>query len=268
MIPLETLELRFQNNHNLSNLDGNKQALLDSIAVTKEMSIKVQEQTVTQNSSSIWHLLRKKRNTASKFGQAAKRTRNFETFVSQLNPTWHRLTDAMKRGIEMEAHTAMIYASKAKDGKVNLFPSGLVINPKCPWLGCSPDRKVYELDAIRNNQNSFGLLEIKVVKEGETSFGNVRYLTKDPVTGKYKLKHNDNYHYQVKCQLGLTGKEWCDFFSYINDDIFVCDRIYICLKKSNEFKTVALVLLAYQELPSLRFMREGALPPNENLKKF
>ena len=84
---------------------------------------------------------------------------------------------------------------------------------------------MYELDAIKNNQNPFGLLEIKVVKEGETSFDNVRYLTKDPVTDKYKLKLNDNYHYQVQCQLGLTGLEWCDFFSYINDDIFVCDRI-------------------------------------------
>ena len=96
------------------------------------MSIKVQEQTVTQSLSSIWHLLRKKRIAASKFGQAAKRTGNFETFVSQLNPTWHRLTDAMKRGIEIEAYAAMIYASKPKDGKVNLFPSGLVINPKYP----------------------------------------------------------------------------------------------------------------------------------------
>ena len=38
--------------------------------------------------------------------------------------------------------------------------------------------------------------------------------------------------------------------------------------KNQSIKTVALVLLAYQELPSLRFMREGALLPNENLEKF
>ena len=41
----------------------------------------------------------------------------------------------------------------------------------------------------------------------------------------------------------------------------------ICLKKSNEFKTVALVLLVCQGLLSLRFMREGTLLPNVNLKK-
>ena len=32
----------------------------------------------------------------------------------------------------------------------NAFPSGLIIHPKCPWLGCSPDRKVYELDSVNN----------------------------------------------------------------------------------------------------------------------
>ena len=36
--------------------------------------------------------------------------------------------------------------------------------------------KVY-LDAVKNGQNPFGLLEMKVVKEDETSFDNVRYVT-------------------------------------------------------------------------------------------
>ena len=36
--------------------------------------------------------------------------------------------------------------------------------------------KVYDLDAVKNGQNPFGLLEMKVVKEDETSFDNVRYM--------------------------------------------------------------------------------------------
>lgn len=83
---------------------------------------------------------------------------------------------------------------------------------KCPWLGCSPARKVYDLDAVNNGQNPFGLLEIKVVKEGETSFDDVRHLTKDQNTNQYKLKTTDIHYYQIQCQLGLTGLEWCDFF--------------------------------------------------------
>jgi hypothetical protein len=38
----------------------------------------------------------------------------------------------MKRGIEMEPIAASVYASKVKNGMVNLYPRGLVINPKCP----------------------------------------------------------------------------------------------------------------------------------------
>ena len=36
--------------------------------------------------------------------------------------------------------------------------------------------KGYDLDAVKNGQNPFGLLEMKVVKEDETSFDNVRYM--------------------------------------------------------------------------------------------
>ena len=48
----------------------------------------------------------------------------------------------------MEPVAVMVYA--AKQGKVNLFPSGLIIHPRSPWLGCSPDRKVYNSSAEEN----------------------------------------------------------------------------------------------------------------------
>ena len=75
-----------------------------------------------------------------------------------------------------------------KVGMVNLYPSGLVINPKCPWLGCSPDRKVFDIQAANQSQNQFGLLEVKVVKEGETDFNNVRYVNIYPVPKKKHKK--------------------------------------------------------------------------------
>ena len=68
-------------------------------------------------------------------------------------------------------------------------------------------------------------MEIKVVKEGATDFENVTYLTKDKDSNVLKLKRNHDYYYQVQCQLALTGLEWCDFFSYINDTTFFCERI-------------------------------------------
>lgn len=47
--------------------------------------------------------------------------------------------------------------------------------------------KVYDLDAVKNGQNPFGLLEMKVVKEDETSFDNVRYVPWYNTTNQYLL---------------------------------------------------------------------------------
>lgn len=87
---------------------------------------------MTQSASNLWQLLHSKRITASKFGSCAKRMSNFENLVKQINPSRHVVTAAMRRGIEMESHAAAVYANVAKAGMVNVYPCGLVINPKCP----------------------------------------------------------------------------------------------------------------------------------------
>ena len=111
----------------------------------------------------------------------------------------------MKRGIEMEGREAFIYASKKKKGMANVYPCGLVINPKCPWLGSSPDRTVYDIEAAQNaSSDPSGLFESKVVQEGVTSFDAVSYLTRDPVTNELRLKENHIYYLQVHCQMGTT----------------------------------------------------------------
>ena len=67
--------------------------------------------------------------------------------MKQLNPTRRIVTAPMRRGIALEPNAAMIYADQAKSGMVNLYPFGLVICSKSPWLGCSRDRKVYDIAA-------------------------------------------------------------------------------------------------------------------------
>ena len=224
-LPLETASERFTNNISVC-LTAEKQATLDSLTVTRENAIELEQKTILQSSSDTWFHLREKRITASKFGRVAKRTTSFETLVTQLNPSRRVVTADMQRGIDMEPVAAMAYANIAKEGKVNLFPSGLVINPKSPWLGCSPDRKVYDSSAEDDGYLPFGLFETKVVKEGTTNFDRVQYIHKDPITKQLSLKRNHEYYYQVQCQLALTGLQWCDFFSYINETTFHCERIY------------------------------------------
>lgn len=185
-------------------LTSDKQAALESLNLDRDVAIDIESKTVQQSSSQLWYLLRKKRITASKFGLVARRVGNFERLVAQLNPLRHVTTAPMRREIELEPKAASIYVSEAKENKVNLFSSGLIINPKCPWLGCSPDRKVFDIAASENGLDPFGLLEVKVVKEGDTSFDNVRYLSKNTLN-EYSLKITHEYFYQVQCQLGLTG---------------------------------------------------------------
>lgn len=224
-LPLEDAGERILNNVQVC-LNKEKNAALDALSVTRAVAIDLEERTVTQSASNLWQLLRSKRITASTFGSCAKRMSNFENLVKQINPSRHVVTAAMRRGIEMESHAAAVYANVAKAGMVNVYPCGLVINPKCPWLGCSPDRKVYDIQAANEGLNPFGLCEIKVVKEGETDFKNVRYLEIDPVSNEITLKRNHEHYFQVQCQLGLTGLEWNDFFCYMNDHKYFCQRIF------------------------------------------
>lgn len=106
------------------------------MGVTRETAIKLEQQTISQSSNETWYYLREKRITASKFGKVAKRVTNFDSLVNQLNPSRRVVTADMQRGIEMEPVAAMAYANIAKQGMVNLFPSGLIINPKVTvaWL--------------------------------------------------------------------------------------------------------------------------------------
>ena len=109
--------------------------------------------------------------------------------MQQIQPSRYAQTAAIKRGIKMEGRAPFIYAHKEKKGLVNLHPCGLVIDVKCPLLGSSPDRKVYDMEAAQNgSSNPFGLFEAKVVQEGVTSFDAVSYLKRDPVTKELGLK--------------------------------------------------------------------------------
>ena len=168
LIPLISAEERIENNVHTC-LNEVKQASFDAIQVTRDTAIELESKTVMQSDNNLWHLLRSKRITASKFGLVAKRQSNFETLVNQLNPSRRVVTADMRRGVEMEATAAIAYTRHAKQDKVNLFPAGLIINPKCPWLGSSPDRNVYDIEAETNGMLPFGLLIIKVVKEGSRS---------------------------------------------------------------------------------------------------
>lgn len=75
----------------------------------------------------------------------------------------------MKYGLQHEGEDVEFYAQHF--GR-NVVKVGFVINPSVPYLGCSPDRRVYD----PSESSSWGLFEIKCSMADELK--NVKYLKK------------------------------------------------------------------------------------------
>ena len=56
-------------------------------------------------------------------------------------------------GLQHENEAAKVYSRTTGN---NVYNVGMVINPTASYLGCSPDRRVFD-----HTENEFGLLEIK-----------------------------------------------------------------------------------------------------------
>ena len=117
---------------------------IEGLSVSLAQSCLYQE-TREQSDTQKWHDLRAQRLSSSKFKDVCVRKADFESLaVRQLKKTVQ--TAAMKHGINTEEEAASAYADS---GDCNVFPAGIVINPSCPHLAASPDRRVY--DPSENN---------------------------------------------------------------------------------------------------------------------
>lgn len=188
--------------------------ILDDISVTSKRAHMYEEKTHNQSKSPLWYKLRKYRVTASTIGEISKRRGNFETLVSRLKSKRFICTAAMQRGIDEEPNAAIQYGNK-NNNNINIYPSGIILSPECPWIAASPDRKVY--NPMR--QPPFGLLEIKCPMS--KTVDQILYLKE--VNGEKHLKRNHNYYYQIQTQLAVSGMDWCDFYIYLKDEAGVVE---------------------------------------------
>ena len=110
--------------------------------------------------------------------------------------------------------------------------SGFVISEEYPFLGASPDAVVHD---PTNLEEPFGVVEIK------SPFSFCQFTPIDAAKSasfscelsssgsNWKLKHSHQYCCQVQGQMAITGRKWCDFVVYTEQDISV-DRISFDLK--------------------------------------
>ena len=187
--------------------------------ITKEECQQIEEKTRDQINSTLWVEERKGRITASKFGMILKRKHVTEKFLGSLiNPT--SFTSAQTSyGVNNEKTAIQNYI---KESGNHVHDCGLVVNPKFPFLGATPDGKVCE-DGVT------GLIEVKCPYSArdltveEASRTKSFYLKNNSGTITLKKKHD--YYHQVQGQLMVTGAEFCDFVVYTRKDLFI-QRIF------------------------------------------
>ena len=199
-------------------------AFFDGLDVNTNQSHEYEQLTRNQSECPDWHRLRENRLTASVFKRVTGRKSNEETLAKDLTSKKTVQTAAMAHGIASEGDAARAYADKTN---FNVYTVGIVINPSCVHLACSPDRRVYDPSETPN----WGLLEIKCPMKD--SFTEVKYLS--CVNGSYKLKKIHNYYVQVMGQMGLTGSKWCDFFVWTANDYHL-ERIYFDDRLFGDYK--------------------------------
>ncbi|XP_077974294.1 uncharacterized protein LOC144429919 [Styela clava] len=192
--------------------------VMQNLTLGREDCKHIEFMTRNQYNSPIWHQQRKFRITASKFGRIYKRVSNFDSLASNLTSSKLFQTAAMKRGIQMEPEAVKLYEEIKK---CQCSPCGLVISSTCPWLGCSPDRKVY--DPSCDGNLCYGLLEVKCPISD--TFDKVSCLFKND-KGEWTLKMNHDYYFQIMGCLGITGLKWCDIIILLPSGACFIDRIH------------------------------------------
>ena len=130
---------------------------------------------------------------------------------------------ALKWGIDNEDVAITQYMEIINDAEVK--KCGLVVSPRWPWLGCSPD------GIILKSSIPVRCIEVKCpyskrdMKLAEASVSDKTFFLKS-VEGKLTLKRNHMYFYQCQGVLNILGLSWIDFIVYTPKDIRI-ERIQV-----------------------------------------
>ncbi|XP_033725418.1 uncharacterized protein LOC117345238 [Pecten maximus] len=190
-----------------------QQHYLVNVSVDTQRAKFIEKNTRLQSKTSFWFNERQYRITASNFGVFC-RLKNTTDPVNTFQQKKKFFTSkSVRHGINYEAQALALYQ---KEKPCASSPVGLVVNPKLPHLGVTPDRLVKVNNEIR-------LVEIKcpysVFKKKTSILSQMKeknfYLEKNPTTGEIQLKKSHDYFYQVQGQLNLCGIEKCDFVVFV-----------------------------------------------------
>ena len=209
-----------------------------SLHVSEQQSQLYEKNSRKQSECEQWHNYRKNRLTASHFKSIVVCKNSQEKLARRLVSSRFVQTAAMRYGLQQEPVAANLYANQFT---VTVFKVGFVINPTAYYLGCSPDRIVFDEAA-----GSYGLLEIKCPSVEYVA--ECKYLQLK--NGVHMLNKSHEYYMQIIGQMAITGFDWCDFFVMAHNDYYK-ERIFFDLATWNSMKEVLDAFYFYHFLPYL-----------------
>ena len=199
--------------------------VLDTITVTDGGSKAVLSATWNQSSSSQWFAFRAGCNIKSKLRSAT------HTNVSQPSsslirsicyPEAYRFSAlAMSWGIEHEKTACDQYVQSCSNHHIDLevMESGVVISPAHSFLGATPD------GMITCNCCGYGVLEVKCPFKCTTqplsTLVSDKAFCPEEINGRYALRKDQQYSYQVQAQLFVWDAKYCDFVVWSLDELAV-----------------------------------------------
>ncbi|XP_069133552.1 uncharacterized protein [Argopecten irradians] len=220
---LHTIEFQYSDKVDLQNKECAEffQVYFENLQLTEEDSVKIECMTRKQAESDIWRAARHVRITSSNFGKVIKRKQTSErdSLLKDLCGYREVSSKYLDFGRKHEAAARRTYLHQMKNDHPGLCvqQSGLIVNPKYPHLGASPDGLVY-CTCEKCKVLGHGLLEIKCPASLKWRMSTPQKCAEDPNFYCYlnqncevTLKENHAYFYQIQGQMAITGRKWCDF---------------------------------------------------------
>lgn len=168
-----------------------------------------------------WHLERRVRITAS-VAKSFFTAKRLDTIVNDHLWKFKDIANipAIKYGRDNESKAITAYMQMTGN---TVCKAGLVVNKKCPGLGCSPDGLIFDKDGVITT-----LLEIKCPFKVK----NIHPCEISKINGKamcytvdgnnnMSIKRNHQYYYQVQMSLAIMNLPSCDFVMWSEKGILV-----------------------------------------------
>ncbi|XP_020912942.1 uncharacterized protein LOC110250672 [Exaiptasia diaphana] len=192
-------------------------------------SLEIERNTRGQADCPQWHEHRQARLTASNFGSVLNRRESIhpKSILVKIksSSTNRRIPLSCKWGKDNE-QSALIKYYESFDDKVEICECvGLIVNPKWPWLGASPDALAFSSE----ESSPYGAVEIKCpsskinITIAEACEDKNFYLSH--VNGVISLKKKHPYYYQLQGIMAICNLHWIDFVVYTVSDIHI-ERVY------------------------------------------